>query len=104
LTKTRKTTAPRKKKKPTNKPFGRRFPPRASPAAKALATNVRRLREQLELTQGELAKATETDQAAISLIEIARSNPTLRLIETIAQALHTTAAALLSKPVRRRTD
>jgi DNA-binding XRE family transcriptional regulator len=101
--KPRKATAPGKKKEPTNKPFGARFPARATPAAKALATNVRRLREQLELTQGALAKAVKVDQAAISLIELCRSNPTLHLIQAIAKALRTTSAALLSKPARRPT-
>jgi ribosome-binding protein aMBF1 (putative translation factor) len=98
---TRKTTAPRKKKKPTNKPFARRFPPRVSPAAKSLATNVRRLREKLELSQAELAKVAETGQAMIGLIELGRSNPTLSMIEAVAKALKTTSAALLSGPVRR---
>jgi DNA-binding XRE family transcriptional regulator len=101
LKKTRKITGLGKEKEPTNKPFEDRFPPSASPGAKALATNVRRLRQQFELSQAELAKAAKTDQATIGLVELGRSNPTLRMIEAIATALKTTSAALLSKPVRR---
>jgi ribosome-binding protein aMBF1 (putative translation factor) len=103
LKKTRKTTAPGKAKAPTNKPFEERFPPNTSPVAKALAFNVRRMRERLELSQAELAEAAKTGQAAIGLVELGRSNPTLHMIESIAEALGTTSAALLSisKPVRR---
>jgi DNA-binding XRE family transcriptional regulator len=101
LKKPRQTTAPLKKNKPTDKPFGKRFPSRASLAAKSLGSNVRTLREQLELTQAELARAVGTDQATISLIEIARANPTLRTIEALAEALQASAPDLLRKPTRR---
>jgi DNA-binding XRE family transcriptional regulator len=103
LKKPRKTTVPGKKNKPSNKPFEERFPSRTTPAAESLASNVRAMRERLELTQVELARAVGTDQAAISLIETARSNPTLQMIEAIAEALQTSAPALLSRPTRRRT-
>jgi ribosome-binding protein aMBF1 (putative translation factor) len=104
LKKTRTTSAPAAKKAnkapkpPTNKPFAERFPPSASPAAKALAANVRRLREELGLSQAKLAdKANvKAGQAAIGLLELARSNPTLSMIEALARALKTTSAALLS--------
>jgi ribosome-binding protein aMBF1 (putative translation factor) len=101
LIKSRKAAPPRKKK-PTNKPFAARFPSRASAAAKALGANVRRLRKQLELSQLELVEKLGTDQAVISLIELGRSNPRLLMIEAVAEALRTTAAALLSKPARQR--
>jgi ribosome-binding protein aMBF1 (putative translation factor) len=93
--KTAATIKTKKKDKPTNAPFARRFPARDFAAAEALAANVRRLRTQHELSQGELGAAVGSDQAAISLIEGARSNPTLRMIESIAKELDTTAAELL---------
>jgi ribosome-binding protein aMBF1 (putative translation factor) len=100
--KTRKTTAPSEAAAPTNKPFEERFPQSASPAAKALATNVRRMRQQLELSQAELGKAAKTDQATIALIELARANPTLRLLQAVAKALKTTPATLLTEKAQRR--
>jgi DNA-binding XRE family transcriptional regulator len=104
LKKPRKTAAPgkaKKKGKQANAPFARRFPARNSAAFEALAVNVRRLRTQLELSQGELGAAVGSDQAAISLIEVARSNPTLRMIESLAKVLDTTAADLLFEHPRR---
>ena len=100
MKKPRKTAASGKKakhEKPSNAPFARRFPPRDSEAAGALAENVRHLRIRKELSQGELGRAVGSDQAAISLIEVARSNPTLLMIEAIARVLDTTAADLLRK-------
>jgi DNA-binding XRE family transcriptional regulator len=89
-------SAPRKRKKKTNKPFAKRFRERTWPAAKVLAENVRRARAGLDLTQGELAgRIAKADQATIGLIEKARSNPTLRMIEAIAVALDTTPSDLL---------
>jgi ribosome-binding protein aMBF1 (putative translation factor) len=73
------------------------FPPATSRQPKRSHDNVRRLRTQHDLSQGELAAAMGSDQAAISLIEGARSNPTLRMIESIARELDTTAADLLRK-------
>jgi DNA-binding XRE family transcriptional regulator len=100
LNKTHKTTTAGKTEEPTNKPFALRFPANASQAAKVLAKNVRRLREQRELTQAGLAKKVGTDQAVIGMIELGRSNPTLRMIEAIARALKTTVSSLLTKQVR----
>jgi DNA-binding XRE family transcriptional regulator len=99
----RKTNAKPDDNKPTNKPFAQRFPARASVAAKALGSNVRRLRTELELNQADLAKAIRTDQSTISLIELERGNPTLLTIEKLAKVLHTTVSELLSKPPRGRT-
>jgi transcriptional regulator with XRE-family HTH domain len=56
---------------------------------------VRRLREKLKLSQAALADKAKADQAAISLIELGRSNPTLKLIQAIAKALGTSCSALL---------
>lgn len=67
--------------------FGNRFPARNSPVARALGSNVRRLRKERGWTQDELAAEAEVEQAAISLIENARANPTLLMLEDIARAL-----------------
>jgi DNA-binding XRE family transcriptional regulator len=83
-------------KKSSNKPFDIRFPERKSVAAGILAANVRRLRKERGLSQQALADATTLDQRAVSLIEVKRGNPTLLVIEQIAEALGTTASELLS--------
>jgi transcriptional regulator with XRE-family HTH domain len=67
--------------------FGKRFPARNSAIAKALASNVRRMRKDRRWTQDELAAAAEVEQAAVSLIENGRANPTLLMLENIAGAL-----------------
>jgi DNA-binding XRE family transcriptional regulator len=103
LKKTRTTTAPtakktKKKKQPTNKPFALRFSEKPLPGAKALAANVRRLRKELGLSQAALADEAnaKAGQPAIALIELGRANPTLKLIQAIADALGTTCSTLLS--------
>jgi DNA-binding XRE family transcriptional regulator len=58
--------------------FGNRFPARNSAVFKALAANIRRLRKERGWTQDDLAAAAKVEQAAISLMENARANPTLR--------------------------
>src|ERR1700736_4783070 len=106
--KPRKATPPKEgdekeKEKPKNPPFGKRFPARASAAAKILSANVRRLRNGLGFSQADLADAIGTAQQGGGLIETTRSNPTLRTIENLARVLNTTVPDLLSKPGRRRT-
>jgi DNA-binding XRE family transcriptional regulator len=77
------------------KGFARRFPTRKSAAVAALAANVRRLRRAKEWSQGQLAEEIGVEQNAISLIENARSNPTLMIIEAIANALDAETKDLL---------
>jgi len=67
--------------------FATRFPVRDSVAAKALARNVRRLRQARGLSQDELADAIGIQTSAISHIENRRGNPTLVTIELLAEAL-----------------
>jgi transcriptional regulator with XRE-family HTH domain len=67
--------------------FGKRFPTRNSPIAKALARNVRRLRRDKGWTQDELAAKLKIEQTAVSLIENSRANPTLQTLETVAASL-----------------
>jgi transcriptional regulator with XRE-family HTH domain len=83
------------------KPFKERFPSRKSAALRALAANLRRLREQRGWSQDALAREARVDQNAISLIENRRSNPTVVAIESLAKALDVPIVELLApKPKR----
>jgi transcriptional regulator with XRE-family HTH domain len=83
--------------------FEDRFPPRESATLQTLAANVRRIRTEKELSQGSLASLIKgVDQRAISLIENSRSNPTLTMIEAIAEALEVTVLELLDPAVPSR--
>lgn len=64
--------------------FDERFPTRNSPVAKALGRNLRRLRKDKGWTQDELAAKLGVEQMTVSLIENARSNPTLETLEAVA--------------------
>jgi ribosome-binding protein aMBF1 (putative translation factor) len=83
-------------KKAEQKPFSTRFPERKSVAVRHLAANIKRLRELHDLSQIDLAKALQMEQSAVSLLENARSNPTLLILEQIAKALKVTLGELLS--------
>jgi transcriptional regulator with XRE-family HTH domain len=82
--------------------FGERFPARNSAVSKALAANVRRLRKERGWTQDDLAAATKVEQAAISLIENNRANPTILMIENIARGLGVHFIELFSPPAKQR--
>jgi len=82
--------------------FGERFPARDSAVSKALALNVRRLRKERGWTQDDLAAETKVEQAAISLIENGRANPTLLMLESIARALDVAFIELFAAPARQR--
>jgi transcriptional regulator with XRE-family HTH domain len=84
------------------KGFAKRFPTRKSAAVAALAANVRRLRRAKEWSQDQLAGAIGVEQNAISLIENGRSNPTLMIVEAIANALDANTTDLLETPARNR--
>jgi DNA-binding XRE family transcriptional regulator len=79
--------------------FEARFPARDSPTIAALAANVRRIRLGRELSQDDLASLAGVDQTAISLIENARANPTVTMIEAIAEALGATVVELIGPSV-----
>lgn len=57
------------------------------PAAKQLGQTIRTLREKQEFSIEELANKTGHDAGYLTNIELGNSNPTLRMIEDIAQAL-----------------
>jgi transcriptional regulator with XRE-family HTH domain len=82
--------------------FGKRFPTRNSAVSRTLAANVRRLRKERGWTQDDLAAVTKLEQAAISLIENNRANPTIMMIENIARGLGVHFIELFGSPARRR--
>ncbi|MFJ7352943.1 helix-turn-helix domain-containing protein [Phyllobacterium sp. NPDC097923] len=61
-----------------------------------LARNVRLGRQQLHLSQEELAAQANIDRTYISGIERETRNPTITIVAKIAEVLGTTAAALLT--------
>lgn len=63
---------------------------------RVLAENVRRVREELDLSQEALALEADIDRTYISGIERAKRNPSLTLIVKLARQLKTTPAALLT--------
>jgi DNA-binding XRE family transcriptional regulator len=82
--------------------FEERFPTRSSPTLSALAANVRRIRLERDLSQDKLASLVQVDQTAISLIENSRSNPTVTMLEAIAEALEVTVIELIDAAVSPR--
>jgi transcriptional regulator with XRE-family HTH domain len=82
--------------------FGERFPARNSAVSKALAANVRRLRKERGWSQTDLAAETRVEQAAISLIENGRANPTLLMLESIAKTLGISFIELFAAAPRQR--
>lgn len=82
--------------------FENRFPTRDSAAVTALATNIRRLRKLKGWSQDRLASELEIEQNAVSMLENSRANPTLIMIETIANVLGVSPAELLEPAKRAR--
>lgn len=58
-----------------------------SKAVKRFAANMKRIREDKKMSQGDIFRATKIERAYISNLEAGRQNPTLETIEKIAQAL-----------------
>ena len=63
-----------------------------------LASNVRRLRKMLGMTQSDLAQSSGVGQDTISLIENGKTTPNCFDVANIAEAMNTTTEVLL-KPV-----
>ena len=59
-------------------------------------SRVKQLREQCELTQEELAEASELDRTYISSVERGHRNVSLRAIESIAAALSVSLSDLFT--------
>lgn len=61
-----------------------------------IAANCRHARLKLKLSQAELAELAGTSQDQISRFECGNTAPTLQSLINLAEALHTTPAALLT--------
>lgn len=66
-----------------------------SKAVKQFAANMKRIREDKKMSQGDIFRATKIERAYISNLEAGRQNPTLETIEKIANALNVTTDSLL---------
>ncbi len=84
--------------------FKDRFPQSDAPAAKLLASNVKGIRKRRGLTQDDLAAHLDVEQSAISLIENARANPSLLLLDAIAKALGCRMKDLFAEAPPSRSD
>ncbi|HET8574860.1 MAG TPA: helix-turn-helix transcriptional regulator [Candidatus Paceibacterota bacterium] len=62
---------------------------------KRLGKNIKRIREQKNMSQGDICRATRLDRAQVSNIESGNGNPTLATIERLAGALGVTSDELL---------
>jgi len=63
--------------------------------SKKLGDNIKKIRLQKEMSQGDICRALGVDRAYISNIESGNKNPTLATIEKIAGALGVTSDKLL---------
>jgi len=64
-------------------------------APKRLAQNMKRIREDKQMSQGDICRALKCDRAFISNLEAGKGNPTLATIERVAIALGVTSDELL---------
>lgn len=65
-----------------------------SKAVKRFAANMKRIREEKNMSQGDIFRATKIERAYISNLEAGRQNPTLETIEKIATALEVEVSEL----------
>jgi transcriptional regulator with XRE-family HTH domain len=65
-----------------------------TPAFK-LGKNIKRIREQKNMSQGDICRAVGLDRAQMSNIEAGKGNPTLATIEKVARALGVSSDELL---------
>ena len=72
--------------------MGRRHEPQP-----ALGRVVRQMRKERDLTQAEVARATDVDPSVISHLELGHSNPAWGTMKRLAAALDVTVADLASK-------
>ena len=62
-----------------------------------LGKNIKRIREQKKMSQGDICRKFGFDRAQVSNIEAGKGNPTLATIEKIAQALEVASDELFKK-------
>lgn len=84
------------------KEFADRFKTSSSAAVRALAWNVRHLRQERSWTQEQLAGECKIEQQSVSLIEGGRANPTIAMVERLAGALGVSFVDLFEAPPRVR--
>lgn len=60
-----------------------------------LAKNMKRLREEKQMTQGDVCRALKCDRAFVSNLEAGKGNPTLATIERVAAAFGVSSDELL---------
>ena len=82
--------------------FDERFPKRNRAVFRALAANVKRLRDERGLKQDELAAVLGSPPAVISHVENCRANLTLETLDDLATALGVRPAELLNGRPRSR--
>ena len=66
-----------------------------SNSAIKLGENIRRIRLEKNMTQGDLCRKLEVDRAYMSNIESGKKNPTLSTIDRIAKALNVSIEELI---------
>ena len=64
-------------------------------SSKQLAANIKRIREDKKMTQGDICRATGLDRAYVSNVEAGNKNPTLATIDKLAKALGVSVHELL---------
>jgi len=64
-------------------------------SAKRLGENIKRIRAEKDMSQGDLCRVLELDRAYMSNVESGKKNPTLATIEKIAGALDVSVDELL---------
>jgi transcriptional regulator with XRE-family HTH domain len=65
--------------------------------AETFRTNVKAHRERLNLTQTEFSNLLGVQRSKLADLERGRNIPSLRVVETVANALHVDASSLLSE-------
>ncbi len=63
--------------------------------SKKLGQNIKRIREQKKMTQGDICRALNLDRGYISSIESGKRNPTLSTLKKLADALKVSVDELL---------
>lgn len=66
-----------------------------TPAIEKLSKNIKRLREEKGMSQGDICRDLGCDRSFVSNLEAGKSNPTLLTIERIASAIGVTCDELL---------
>ena len=63
--------------------------------SKKLGANIKRIRTEKGMSQGDICRALDLDRGYVSSLESGKRNPTLAMIERIAGALGVTSDELL---------